>query len=145
MKWLSGLFGGKKKELSPPQRVREIMRLFVETSLLLVDGENLETPEDGQLYLTYMFGAVDALGQLHELDESSTVSLYQNLLEDFMGEYSPDEANELTQATLRHSITPDGQNIMSEGGNAVMKTLAGDQNASLRLFELLGGWDDSDG
>ncbi len=118
------------------------MRIFVEMSLLLVDGEKLETQETGKLYLTYMFGAVDALGQLNELDEETTISLFRSLLEDFMGGYSPDEAKELTQEILRQSITPYGQVIMGEGGNAVLKTLKGDKNASLRLFELLDGWND---
>jgi len=136
MKLFEKLFG-KKKEMSPTQRVRGIMQHFVEASHVGMDASRLQTPEHGQTYLTYMFGAVDMLCQMHQLDDAKTVGLFQGLLENLLGDYSPEEAKQLTQVVLRASSTPDGQRIMTEGGESIRMWISGATLAPHRLQELL--------
>jgi len=136
MKLLEKLFG-KRKEPSPTQRVRGIMQHFVEASHVALDTARFQTPEHGQMYLTYMFGAVDMLCQVNHLDGAQTVTLFQGLLEDLLGGYSPDEAKQLTQIILRASGDPDGQRLMREGGESVRLWIGGAALAPHRLQELL--------
>jgi len=129
---------GKKKELSPTQRVHGIIQHFVEASHVGMDVACLQTPEHGQLYLTYMFGAIDMLCQAYQLNDAKTVvALFQGLLEDLLGVYSTEEARQLTQVVLRASGTPDGQRIMREGGETVKMWISGATLAPHRLQELL--------
>jgi hypothetical protein len=116
---LFGKLFGKKKELSSTQRVRGIMQRFIEASYVGMDADRLQTPEHERFYLTYMFGAVDMLCQANQIDYMNTVALFQGLLDDLLGGYSPEEANQITQVVLRASGTPDGQRIMREGSEAV--------------------------
>lgn len=134
---LLGKLFGKKKELSPTQRVRGIMQHFVEASHIGLDAAHLQTPEHGQMYLTYMFGAVDMLCQVNQLDNANTVVLFQGLLEDLLGGYSPEEAKQIIQVVLRASGNPDGQRIMREGGESVKRWIDGVTLAPHRLQELL--------
>jgi hypothetical protein len=136
MNILGRLFN-KKKEPLPTQRVRGIMQNFVETSHVALDTTRLQTPEHGQIYLTYMFGAVDMLCQINQIDDVKTVALFQGLLEDMLGSYSPEEAKQLTQTVLRVSGNPDGQRIMKEGGESVKLWIGGVTLAPHRLKELL--------
>lgn len=127
----------KKKKLSFTERVRGIMQHFVETSHLGMDAALLQAPEHGQLYLTYMFGAVDMLCQVHQFDTAKTVELFRGLLGDLLGGYSSEEAKQLTQVVLQASGTPDGQRIMTEGGEAIRMWISGAALAPHRLQELL--------
>lgn len=113
------------------------MNHFIEASHVGLDANQLNSSEHGQVYLTYMFGAVDALCQVHQIDTASTVSLFQELLEDIMGGYSPDEAKQLVHDILRTSETAEGQRIMSEGGESVQTWISGAKLAPHRLQELL--------
>lgn len=134
---LFGKLFGKKKELSPFEQMRGIMQRFIEASHIGMDSAGLRTPEHGQLYLTYMFGAVDMLCQTHQIDDVKTVALFQELLEDLLGGYSPEEAKRLTQVVLRGSGTPDGQKIMREGAETIKMWIGGVTLAPHRLQELL--------
>ena len=132
-----GKIFGKKKELSPTQRVQGIMQHFVEASHVGLAAAHLQTPEHGQMYLTYMFGAVDMLCQVNQLDDAKTVVLFQGFLEDLLGGYSPEEAKQLTQVVLRASGNTDGQRIMREGGESVRMWIGGVTLAPHRLQERL--------
>lgn len=135
MKLFGKLFG--KKEPSPTQRVRGIMQHFVEASHVALDVARLQTPKHGQMYLTYMFGAVDMLCQVNQIDNAKTVALFEGLLEDLLGGYSPDESKQLTQVVLRASGNTNGQHIMREGAEAVRLWISGVTLAPHRLQELL--------
>ena len=119
---------GKKKELSALQRVRGTMERFIEASHIGMNSDGLQTPEHGQLYLTYMFGAVDMLCQTHHVDDVNTITFFQGLLEDLLGGYSPEEAKRLTQVVLHGSGTPDGQRIMREGAETIKMWIGGMQS-----------------
>ena len=128
---------GKKKELFSTQQVRGIMQHFVEASYMGLDNARMQTPEHGKMCLTYMFGAVDMICQVNQFDSAKTVALFQGLLEDILGEYSPEEAKQLTQVVLKASDTPDGQRIMREGGESLRMWIDGMTLAPHRLQELL--------
>jgi hypothetical protein len=126
-----------KKNFSPSQRVRGIMRRFAEACSVELDTCHLNSPEQGKLYLTYMFGAVDTLCQVYHLGPLFSASLFQSLLEESIGGYSPAKARQLTQDVLRASATREGQIIMGEGGESVQTWMAGTLSAPYRLHKLL--------
>jgi hypothetical protein len=113
------------------------MQHFAEASHIGLNTDRLQTPEHGQIYLTYMFGALDMLCQVNQIDDRSTVAMFQGLLEDILGGHSPDEAKQLTQVILHVSTNPEGQRIMKEGGEAVQAWIKGAALAPHRLKELL--------
>ena len=140
MRLFQELFG-KKKELTSLQRVRGIMKHFIEASHVGLDRSRVQTSQHGQLYFTYMFGAVDMLCQAHPLGERDTVSLFHSLLQEELGGFASDEGKQLTQVVIQTSANPYGQESMREGGNAARKWIGGEVLAPHRLQELLSALD----
>lgn len=127
----------KKTQLTPTKKVKGIMQRFALVSFVGIDPSKMKNEEAGQLCLIYMFGAVDMLCQSHQLGPESTIDLFQSMLQEELGDYSPEEAKKVAQVTIRASAEPSGKDIMREGGEALRMWIAGVALAPHRLQELL--------
>jgi hypothetical protein len=88
--------------------------------------------------LLYMFGAVDMLCQVHNIEEKVTMNLFENLLKDELGEYNAEQAQVLLRAVIQASAATEGQQMMKEGAEALRAWLTGvDVAAPHRLTEIL--------
>ena len=137
MTFLRKMFG-KRESLDDITRIRTIIDKFIEASFIPLGSFDRENSAQGMTVLLYMFGAVDMLCQVHNIEEKLSLSLYENLLKEELGEYNAKEAQVLLSVVIQASAASEGQQMMKEGAEALQAWLTGvDVAAPHRLTEIL--------
>ena len=131
------LFGNRNKN-DEITRIRKIIEKFVEVSFLGLTHLDKRNPDKGKIILLYMFGALDMLCQVNNLDENTTLALFKNILKEELGEYTDEQSQVLLNEIVQASDEQEGQELMKEGGDALRTWLIGEDVASPhRLTEIL--------
>jgi len=114
------------------------MDKFIEASFISLGSFDKKDSAQGMTVLLYMFGAVDMLCQVHNIEEKLTLNLFENLLKEELGEYNAEEAQVLLRTVIQASAASEGQQMMKEGAEALQAWLTGiDIVAPHRLTEIL--------
>lgn len=141
-RWLAGRKG--KEAPDPIVRVRGLMGGFIEACFVSIDAENHRRPSDGRTTLLFMFGAVDMLCQVNEIDERASLELFESMLQDELGEFSPEQAHAVLVEVIQATTDSGGKRIMREGAESIRGWLTGTVPlAPHRLIELLGEREDA--
>ena len=135
---LIGKLFGSSNENNEIARIRKIIEKFIEASFLGLAHLDNKNPNQGEITLLYMFGAIDMLCQVNGLDNNVTLDLFKSMLKDELGEYGDEEAQVLLNEIIQATSEEDGQELMREGGEALRTWLSGeDAAAPHRLTEIL--------
>ena len=137
MTFLRKLFG-KRESRDDIMRIRAIMEKFIEASFISLGSFDRKDSAQGMTVLLYMFGAVDMLCQVHNIEEKVTLNLFENLLKEELGEYNAEQAQVLLRAVIQASAATEGQQMLKEGAEALRAWLTGGEVAAPhRLTEIL--------
>lgn len=131
-------FFGKSKEDSNFVSARAILEKFIEVSFIPLNSMDEKSSREGMTILLYMFGAVDMVCQVKNVDEQTTLVLFNEILKNELGEYTDEQAEALLREVVKASAEPEGQQLMKEGAEALRSWLTdSDPAAPFRLTELL--------
>lgn len=131
-------FFGKTEESNNVARARTILEKFIEASFIPLSDVEERSSSQGMTILLYMFGAVDMVCQVKGVDEQRTMVLFNELLQNELGEYTGKQADTLLKEVIKASAEPEGQQLMKEGAETLRLWLTdGEPSAPLRLKRLL--------
>ncbi|MEX2162852.1 MAG: hypothetical protein WD823_01235 [Sulfuricaulis sp.] len=137
MSFFRKLFG-KREESNNVAHVRAILEKFIEASFIPLSGIDEKSSSHGMTILLYMFGAVDMVCQVKGVDQQTTMLLFNEMLQNELGEYTDKEAEALLKEVIKASAEPEGQQLMKEGAEALRLWLTeSDLAVPYRLTELL--------
>ncbi|MCI0630331.1 MAG: hypothetical protein L0Y44_06710 [Phycisphaerales bacterium] len=85
---------------------------------------------------SYAFGALDALAQVNQLGQAETLAAAYFLFTDHF-ELRDDECTNAVREAMEAATNPISRTWVEAGGQAILQWPKQDQNAPLRLFELL--------
>ncbi len=122
---------------NPVNQVRRIIEEFIKASFLWIGNQSNKYSSKGLEILLYMFGAVDMISQIKGINEKDTLDLFQNMLQEELGEYSAEEANVILRTVVEATKKPENQQVMKHGGEALRLWLLGDVTAPRKLYEIL--------
>lgn len=129
---------GRKDTPDPITRVRGLMGGFIEACFLTINAQSTKDPGDGLLMLLFMLGAVDILCQVHDVDKRASLALFESMLQDELGGYTPAQAHAVLRDVVQATTDSDGKSVMQEGAESIRSWLTGISSlAPHRLSELL--------
>lgn len=133
-----GRWFGRKDTPDPITRVRGLMGGFIEACFVTIDAKSRQNSRDGRLMLLFMLGAIDMLCQVHEIDKRASLALFESMLQEELGAYTPAQARAVLLEVVRATTDSDGQRIMREGAESIRGWLTGISPLTPhRLSELL--------
>lgn len=118
------------------QRLVKTVSLFMTASTVLVNQDELTRNRHKQFVVySYAFGALDALAQANHLDQTATLAAALVFFTDYF-ELKGAECGYAVRNAMDATMNPAYRTWIEAGGRAILEWPQ-DQNAPLRLFELL--------
>lgn len=138
MGWLQSLF--ERRENRKTRKLNALQKhlgALMRPSLSLVDSRDLTIPEKRESYALFTFGAVTALAQREDLDETEALALLVKYLNGTK-RWHDQEVSRLVGVCMASSQTGEGQLTVVVGVRAMTQWLDGDARTAVsQLSKLL--------
>ena len=138
MGWLHNLFGRREdRQTRKLNALQKHLDALMRPSLSLVDTRDLTIPEKRDSYALFTYGAITALAQREELDETEVLAILVKFLNGTK-RWHAQEVSRLVGVCMASSQTGEGQLTAVVGARAMNQWLDGDAGAAVsQLSQLL--------
>ncbi len=138
MSWLDSLFRRREnRQTRKINALRKDLDALMRPSVSLVDPRDLTIPEKRDSYALFTYGAITALAQREELDETEALAILVKFLNGTK-RWHAQEVSRLVGVCMASAETGEGQLTVVVGERAMTQWLDGDAGAAVsQLAQLL--------
>jgi len=139
MGFLTKFLGSGERRRRRIDNLKDKLDAFMRPSQSLVDSRDMNVPERRGRYALFVYGAIDALAEAHELDETERLAILVMFLRTTARMHEQDVST-LVGRCMNEAGQPRGQAVTDEGFRAMRQWLAGDAGTAVsRLGQVLKG------
>jgi hypothetical protein len=139
MGFLTKILGSGERRRRRIDRLKDKLDAFMRPSQSLVDSRDMNVPERRGRYALFVYGAIDALAEEDELDETERLAILVMFLRT-TAQIHEQDVSMLVGRCMNEAGQPEGQAVMGEGLRAMRQWVAGDAGTAVsRLSQVLKG------
>ena len=135
MGFLNKWFRSGQAQAGRIDRLKTKLDSFMRPSVALVDSRDMTIPDRRRRYVYFVYGAIHALGEDQELDDTERLAILVGFLETTARMHAREVSKLVAHCTNQQA---DGQTVLTEGYQAMQQWLAGDAGTAVsRLGRVL--------
>jgi hypothetical protein len=139
MGFLTKILGSGERRRRRIDRLKDKLDAFMRPSQSLVDSRDMNVPERRSRYALFVYGAINALAEEDELDETERLAILVMFLRTTAQMHEQD-VSMLVGRCMNEANQPGGQVVMGEGLRTMRQWLAGEAGMAVsRLSQVLKG------